>query len=57
MTGDLLLCDTDGCGARLALTADVDESQAAPIAQLHGWLVRQGRLRDYHFCPKHKEAT
>ncbi len=56
VTTSEIRCDTDGCTTRpLAVSRDIDEPEAAIIARAAGWSTRSGSLRDYHWCPAHRQ--
>jgi len=52
-----LRCDADGCTSRIELPDDVTQYTAGVVAEREGWLVKHGQRRDYHWCPKHREAA
>lgn len=48
-----VLCDTERCDQRIAVTHDVTEERAAAAAMALGWDVTRGAHRWHHHCPRH----
>lgn len=48
-------CDSDGCTEQLVVLRDINEREAAVVAEAAMWSVKHGSKRDYHHCPVHRE--